>query len=235
MAPFQLAYVDTIEKMNERYHMFLLNKSRQSTWSETHLRLFAWRGFRKYSGKQCKIIAGTRAATTKKLMQRLKNCFRNIPETLEANDDSMYLELKNGTSYEGLPANPEAATGDTQIKAFLLDESTKWNLVDDQPVMNSIMPIVRTNHADLFAISTPKGPRGWFYQTDMNQETTDWFKMKYSIWITEGYLYTHDEILQMINDPTVDGAQEFLNQYTTGRDSIFGTQFNKSDFEAEVF
>lgn len=233
LAPFHLAYFETIEKMSPRFHKFHLNKSRQSGWSEIHLRIFAYRGFHKYAGKQCRIIAGTRGALAEKLITRLRNCFANIPEVVENNSDSMYLELKNGTVYEGLPANPEASTGDTQISAWLLDESAKWDLKDDQPVMNSILPLVRSNRADLFMISTPKGPRGFFYDIDMDRQNEDeWFKTKSNIWETEGFLYTHEEIQKMLNDPRIDAAQEYLNQYTVGRNSIFGTDFPSTDSEA---
>lgn len=234
MAPPHLAYFDTISRMNDRYHKFHLNKSRQSAWSETNLRILAYRGFTKYAGKQVRIIAGTRGALTRKLMDRLKGLFAKIPEVVEENSDSMYLELKNGTVYEGLPANPEASTGDTRIVAWLLDEAAKWDLVDDQPVMNSIMPLVRSNRADCFMISTPKGPRGFFYQIDMDPHNNDeWFKVKTNIWAMEGYMYSKEEIEKMLADPSIDAAQEYLNQYTVGRGTIFDDKWATADYEPE--
>ena len=231
-----LDYLDTITRMSEPpydYHKFHLNKSRQSAWSAFHIYLFAWRGFYKYAGKQCRIIAGTRGPLAAKLITRLRACFVKIPEVVENNGDSMYLELKNGTVYEGLPANPEAATGDTQIFAWLLDESAKWDLKDDSPVMNSIMPLVRSNHADCFMISTPKGPRGFFWELETGKRNeAEWYYYKSNIWAMEGYMYTREEIEKMLADPTMDTAQEYLNQYTIGRASVFGNEFNAGDFEA---
>lgn len=237
-APFQLAYVDTIERMQKRYHKFHLNKSRQSGWSALHLYIIAWRGFNKYAGQQCRIVAGNRSTITAKLITRLKAIFRSIPEVVDEKKsrDDLILTLRNGTVYEGLPANPVASTGDTQIRAWLLDESTKWKLIDDQPVMNSIMPLVRSNHADCFMISTPDGPRGFFWELDTkNRNEDEWFYYKSNIWATEGYLYTKQEIEKMLADPTIDAAQEYLNQYTMGRNSIFGNQFTADNFEAEEF
>jgi len=51
---------------------------------------------------------------------------------------------------------------------------------------------------------------------------TDYEKFKYDIWATEGNLYSNQDILKMLADPTMDTDQEYLNAYTAGRNSIFG-------------
>lgn len=230
LTPYQMDFWNRIEVSSK--HKFHINKGRQMGFSELVLRILSYRGFNRYAGKSCKVIAGTRSATTKKLMARLKAFYRNIPDTVENNGDQLYLELKNGTSFEGLPANPEAITGDTKIAAIAMDESAKWDLTDDTPVLNSIMPIVNTNGSDLFMFSTPKGPRGFFYHTEQGQDQSyDYFK--YSIWDALDNLYSKEEIEEMLADPTMDTEQEYLNKYTTGRSSIFGDDFHTTEeFEA---
>jgi len=216
--PYQLEFIDIIDKSdNNKFHV---NKPRQSGFSEIVLRIFQDRGFKKYSTKSCKYVVGTREKTTKKMIRRLKQLYKRIPDVVENNSDSLYLELKDGTSFEGLPANPEAITGDTKIAAIAMDESAKWNRIDDQEVLDAYIPIVRTNHSDLFMFSTPKGPRGFFHDIEMND--TDYEKFKYDIWATEGNLYSNQDILKMLADPTMDTDQEYLNAYTTGRNSVFG-------------
>jgi len=216
--PYQLEFIDIIDTSdNNKFHV---NKPRQSGFSEIVLRIFQDRGFKKYSTKSCKYVVGTREKTTKKMIRRLKQLYKKIPDVVENNSDSLYLELKDGTSFEGLPANPEAITGDTKIAAIAMDESAKWNRIDDQEVLDAYIPIVRTNHSDLFMFSTPKGPRGFFHDIEMND--TDYQKFKYDIWATEGNLYSNQDILKMLADPTMDTDQEYLNTYTVGRNSIFG-------------
>jgi len=216
--PYQLEFIDIIDTSdNNKFHV---NKPRQSGFSEIVLRIFQDRGFKKYSTKSCKYVVGTREKTTKKMIRRLKQLYKRIPDVVENNSDSLYLELKDGTSFEGLPANPEAITGDTKIAAIAMDESAKWNRIDDQEVLDAYIPIVRTNHSDLFMFSTPKGPRGFFHDIEMND--TDYEKFKYDIWATEGNLYSNQDILKMLADPTMDTDQEYLNAYTTGRDSLYG-------------
>jgi len=216
--PYQLEFIDIID--NSSNNKFHVNKPRQSGFSEIVLRIFQDRGFKKYSTKSCKYVVGTREKTTKKMIRRLKQLYKRIPDVVENNSDSLYLELKDGTSFEGLPANPEAITGDTKIAAIAMDESAKWNRIDDQEVLDAYIPIVRTNHSDLFMFSTPKGPRGFFHDIEMND--TDYNKFKYDIWATEGNLYSNQDILKMLADPTMDTQQEYLNAYTVGRNSLFG-------------
>lgn len=235
LTPYQVEFFTAIDA--SKYHRFHINKARQMGFSELILRIAAYRAVcNKYRGKSIKIIAGTRSQATKKLMDRLKDFFKTHPELVnrEESKHDLKLVLTNGATFEGLPANPEAITGDTKIACIIMDEAAKWDLVDDQPVLNSIMPIVKTNRSDLFMFSTPKGPRGFFYEIEQNHDIEEWQYFKYDIWRTEGNLYTKEQIEKILKDPTIDVEQEFLNGYTTGRNNIFST-FKASGFEAEVY
>ncbi len=217
--PYQIRFKKTID--STKRHKFHINKARQMGFSEIILRIFQERGFKRWQKKQNIYVTGIREKLAKKMMARFKELYRRIPDVVENNGDNLYLELKDGTKFEGLPANPEAITGDTKIGGIAMDEAPKWNLVDDTPVMNAYMPIVNTNRSDLFLFGTPKGPKGFFHSIEMKEN--DFLKFKYNIWETENYLYSTEKIESMLKDTTLDVEQEFLNQYTTGKDSIFGT------------
>ena len=219
---------------NTDYRKFHLNKSRQAGWTECILRILAFRCFNKYAGGKIIIIAGTREKTTKKIITRFRDLFRKIPESIKKASDSLIVELTNGTVIEGLPASAEAITGDTKIDCIFMDEAAKWNLQDDQPVMNAIMPIVDINKSDLFMISTPKGPRGFFYNIDMDDN--DFLKFKSDIWEAVDQIYTDEEAKVMLEDRITDVDQEYLNKYTTGRDSIWGevTDVHRTDEEEMI-
>ncbi len=205
-----------------------LNKARQCGWTELMIRILAFHAFHKYAGGKIIIITGTQVQTTKEIFIRFLDLFKNIPEYI-AKSESLKLTLKNGTTIHGRPAEPEAVTGWTKIKAILMDESAKWKLVDDQPVINAILPIVKTNKSDLFMISTPKGPRGFFYKIEMADN--DFTKLIIDIHEGGEELYTYEERMKMINSTTEDPDQEYLNKYTTGRDSIWGevTEEHRTD------
>ena len=230
--PYQIEFKNLADRNPKR--KFHVNKARQTGFSEIVLRIFQERGFKQYSSKSIKYVVGTREITTKKMIRRLKDLYRKIPDVMENNADKLHFELTDGTSYEGLPASTEAVTGDTKIAAVGMDESAKWNKIDDIDVLNAYIPIINTNKADLFMFSTPKGPRGFFYNIDEGVDSTnDYIKYRYDIWATQGNLYSKNEIEVMLADRTMDVDQEYLNKYTTGRDSIWGevTEEHRTDEE----
>ena len=235
-APFTPYQVDFFNKIDEteEYHKFHLNKGRQMGFTELILRIIQFRCFNKYAGARIIIITGTREKTTKKIMGRLKVLFRNIPHTVIKNKDAMTIEVINDTVIEGLPASEEAITGDTKIKCIFMDESAKWKLIDDTPVLNSILPIVRTNKSDLFLISTPKGPRGLFYKI-YKDNTNGFMKLEYDIWHCKGNLYTETEIEEMLATTTEDPNSEYLCKFTVGEDSIFGKVEDEDHQDIEMW
>ena len=222
--PLTTAQVDFynrfVDKAGDKKAWVHLNKARQCGWTECVLRILAYHGFHRYRGKKVGIIAGTNINTTKQIFQRLRELFRNIPDTI-ADEGRMYIRLHNGTEYYGGPAAVETFTGWTKFGAFFLDEAAKWNLVEDRPVLNAMLPIARSNRADVFMISTPKGPRGFFYHIAMDKDTP-FQKAEYDIHRGGADLYTLKERQDMIDSSEEDPAQEYLCEFTIGRGSIWG-------------
>ena len=228
LTPYQLDFFEHTEK--SPLHKYHLNKGRQMGFTELVIRILLFYACTKYSAGKIVIMAGTRLDTTKDIFQRLTTLIKNLtPYVQSAGPNS--IMFANGVEIISLPAQSEAITGLTKIRAILMDEAAKWNLRDDRPVMNAVMPIVRSNHSDLFMISTPKGPRGFFYDIDITDN--DFLKIKYSIWETEGNLYTKKEIEAMLSSTTEDPKQEYLNEYVAGRDSIFGSLSEEDEDEFE--
>lgn len=232
MMPYQIQLQNLVaRKKGIKLHV---NKGRQMGFTETFLRIIQDQCFERYAGKKVILMAGTRFKTTKDIYRRFRELWNNIEYHIRE-ESSDEMTLNNGCQIMALPAAPEAITGLTKIGAVLLDESAKWRLVDDTEVMNAVMPIVRTNRSDCFMISTPKGPRGFFYKT--GREENDFYKKTYDIWQAEGYLYSKEEIESMINSSIEDPDQEYLNQYIAGRSSIFGAidDSMRESYEEEVF
>lgn len=235
MQPMPLMpYQENLHKIiiETKRHKFHINKARQIGFTEIILRIMAFESFGRYAGGKIKIIAGTREAMAKKEMHRFQLLFKNIWDQVVESSTDKLLILKNGTEIEALPSNSEAIRGDTQIKAIFLDEAAHYNLIDDSVVMDAIGPIVDTNKSDLFMISTPNGKRGFFYEIDINDN--DYLKMKYRL-EDAGWLYSQDDIKQMLSRKDIDVEQEYLNQYTSTRQAVFGSSFNQEYFEAETY
>jgi len=214
---------DEIEWLR-KCHLFHINKGRQMGFTEIVLRIIQFYCFSRYAGSNVAIQAGTTGVLAQKDLRRFARLFKSIPSVIEqwikSTKEGVCVKIVNDTIVYGYPASEEAITGDTNYKCIFQDESAKWKMVDDQPVFNSIMPIIRSNGSDLFLVSTPKKPQKTFYHIHKNPD--DFIKLQYDIWRTEGNLYTTEEIEEKLATKTEDPNQEYLCQFTIGKDSILG-------------
>ena len=204
-----------------------IKKGRQMGFTEIVVRLIFHLCFSRYAGSNVGIIAATNGSLARKDLRRVAKLFKSIPGIVEqwikSTKEGVCMKLVNETAIWAFSASEEAITGDTKYKCIFMDEAAKWVLVSDTPVFSSIIPIVDTNGADLFLVSTPKGPVKEFYKIDDKHDEDDFVFFVYNIWQTEGNLYSKEKIEELLASSTGDPEQEYLCQYKTGKDSIFGT------------
>lgn len=212
-----------------KYHLFHVNKGRQMGFTEIVLRIIQFYCFSRYAGSNIAIQAGTTGVLAQKDLRRFARLFKPIPSVVQqwikSTKEGVCIKLVNETVVYAYPASEEAITGDTNYKCIFQDESAKWKMINDQPVFDSIMPIIRSNGADLFLISTPKKPQKTFYH--IHKEPGEFVKLEYNIWRTEGNLYTTEEIEKKLATTTEDPNQEYLCKFTIGKDSILGIVTDK--------
>ena len=201
-------------------HKFHILKGRQMGFTEIILRIIQYFCFTRYAGKNVGIIAATNGNLSKKDLRRFYKLFDNIKDTINVGMKNKMVTLTNRCVIEAFPAAEEALTGDTNYAAIFMDESAKWINVDDTPIFNSIMPIVRSNGSDLYLVSTPKSPIKMFYKIYKNPQ--DFIMLEYNIWRAEGNLYTTEQIQGMIDSEQGDPNQEYLCKFTHGESAVFG-------------
>lgn len=223
LTPFQEDFIEKVaaakagKKERAKPHKFHINKGRQMGFTEIVLRKLLYGTLTTYAGRKVGIIAGTNGDLARKDLKRMARLYRRIPWMLDKTVQGRRLQLTNGTVIEAFPASEEAMTGDTDYAAIFLDEAAKWRLIDDEPVFNSIMPIVNTNGSDLFLVSTPKGPAKMFYT--IHKDPGDFVKFKYDIWHAKGNMYSKKQIDHMLATAKENPEQEYLGKFVVGADS----------------
>jgi hypothetical protein len=70
------------------------------------------------------------------------------------------LELENGSRIISLPGSERTIRGLASVDLIVLDEAAR---VDDE-LLAAIRPMLAVSNGSLFALSTPAGKRGWFYE-----------------------------------------------------------------------
>lgn len=219
----------TTDDWKRLHHAFHINKGRQMGFTEIVLRFIQYFCFNRYAGSNIGIIAATNGKLADKDLRRFARLFKRIPKVVLQGVKNHTFKLINLTVVEAFPASEEAMTGDTNYACIFMDESAKWKLVDDTPVFNSVLPIVRSNGSDLFLVSTPKGPMKMFYKITL--EPQEFIMLEYDLWHAEGNLYTKSQIVEMLQTKKEDPNQEYLCKFTIGEDSILGaiTEEDRSD------
>ena len=223
LTPYQVEFAETVINNragttdSRKYH---LNKGRQMGFTEIVLRVIQYLCLHAYAGYHVGIIAATNGELARKDLRRFEELFAHVPELVYTPIANRKIVLTTGTEVEAFRASEEAITGDTFYKGILMDEAAKWKNRSDAPLFNSIMPIIDTNGADLFLVSTPKGPVKTFYE--IHKEPKDFIKMTYDLWCAAGNLYTPEHVQYMIDNATQDANQEYLCKFTFGSDAVFG-------------
>jgi len=231
LIPYQMEIFNLLdEKKQNKFH---ITKSRQIGVTELILRMLAFHCFHKYKGGKILIIAGTREKTAAKIMNRFKDLFKKIPETVYDSKHVLRIRLTNGTEIEALPSNSDAVRGDTKIRAVFVDEAAHFDLKDDSVVLNAIHPIVFSNRSDLYLVSTPRGPRGFFYK--IWEDGKDYCKLEYDYSYAVGYIYSKDEAEEELKRTDVDVDQEYRCKFTSERNSVFGSDFTITDNDPEEY
>jgi hypothetical protein len=70
------------------------------------------------------------------------------------------LELENGSRVISLPGSEKTVRGLASVDLIVIDEAAR---VDDE-LLAATRPMLAVSNGNLFALTTPAGKRGWFYE-----------------------------------------------------------------------
>jgi hypothetical protein len=70
------------------------------------------------------------------------------------------LELENGSRIISLPGSEKTVRGLASVDLIVIDEAAR---VDDD-LLAATRPMLAVSNGSLFALTTPAGKRGWFYE-----------------------------------------------------------------------
>src|SRR4029077_10593440 len=70
------------------------------------------------------------------------------------------LELTNGSRVISLPGSERTVRGLASVDLIVIDEAAR---VDDE-LLAATRPMLAVSNGSLFALTTPAGKRGWFYE-----------------------------------------------------------------------
>jgi hypothetical protein len=95
------------------------------------------------------------------LFKKLHGFWAKLPGAPKAEQESLTrMQLANGSRIVSLPGSERTTRGYSAASLVLMDEASR---VDDA-LLASVRPMLATTSGRFFALSTPAGRRGWFYE-----------------------------------------------------------------------
>ena len=231
LTPAQLKVFDAIGE-GRRASWTCLRKSRQIGMSRLVQFAAAYHSFKKYRGKKIIIVAGTNADTGQALLDEVSTIYKPIRQYVKSEKQGE-LTLNNGTQWLVGSTNPEWIRGLSNIGLIICEESCFWTDKDQSPeaskFLNAIMPLVKTNGADVISLSSCNGINNWHYGL-MHSNSKRWQKLTIDIYEGAEGLYTPEEVKEIMAEGTPgQNEQEFMCIETPGAESWFG-EMDEQDF-----
>ncbi len=87
-------------------------------------------------------------------------------------DNAVSLLFPNGSRIVGLPGTAATVRGFSAVSLILIDEAS---MVSDD-MYQSLRPMLAVGDGDMWVMSTPRGQRGFFYET-WRDDSQDWFRV----------------------------------------------------------
>jgi hypothetical protein len=136
---------------------------------------------------------------------------------------ALRVELANGSRILALPGKEETIRGFSKISLIVIDEASR--VTDD--LYRSIRPMLAVSSGRMYAMTTPWGRRGWFYDAWRGDDSDDWYKVKVTAYdcprITEEFLTS-----EMNSMGSWWFRQEYMCEFIDTADQLFGIELLES-------
>jgi len=143
-------------------------------------------------------------------------------------DNPVSLQLPNGSRMVGLPCNESTIRGFSEVSLLLVDEAAQ---VPDELYL-TVRPMVAVSKGTIWLMSTPKGRRGFFYNTWISDDP-DWTRI--AVPATECPRIPAKFLKQ---EERIHGArsfrQEYLCEFVGDNQAIFDEDLVRSLIRSDV-
>jgi Terminase large subunit, T4likevirus-type, N-terminal len=141
----------------------LLNCCRQ--WGKTTVTAAIATHEALYAAPAMIVLVSPSQVQSGELFKKVAEFWKRLPGAPEAEQESMTrLKLANGSRIVSLPGSERTTRGFSGATLVIMDEAARC----DDELLASVMPMLAVTNGRFIALSTPKGRRGWFYETWMH-------------------------------------------------------------------
>jgi Helicase len=114
-----------------------------------------------YSAPSTVVLISPSMRQSVELFRTFHGMWQALPNRPAATYETLQrLELENGSRVVSFPGNERTVRGLASVDLIIIDEAAR---VDDD-LLAGVRPMLAVSNGSLFAITTPAGKRGWFYE-----------------------------------------------------------------------
>ena len=137
----------------------LLNCSRQ--WGKSTIAALVALHEALYAAPAMIIVISPSQPQSTELFKKIHDAWTKLPGAPEARQESLTrMELANRSRIVSLPGSERTTRGYSGATTVIMDEAAR---VPDE-LLAAVRPMLATTSGRFFALSTPAGKRGWFYE-----------------------------------------------------------------------
>jgi hypothetical protein len=137
----------------------LLNCSRQ--WGKSTISSLTALHEALYRAPAMIILVSPSQQQSTELFKKIHDFWERLPGAPESSQESLTrMELSNGSRIISLPGSEKTTRGYSAATLVVMDEASR---VPDE-LLAAVRPMLATTAGRFFALSTPAGKRGWFYE-----------------------------------------------------------------------
>jgi hypothetical protein len=114
-----------------------------------------------YSSPSTVILVSPSLRQSVELYRTFHAMYQRLPGRPEAQYETLTrLELANGSRIISLPGSERTIRGIASVDLVIVDEASRT----DDDLISAVRPMLAVSGGSFFAVTTPAGQRGWFYE-----------------------------------------------------------------------
>lgn len=156
--------------LESEHNRVLLLCARQSGKTSVVAALAAYRAIHEPNSEI--IIVSSTQMQASEVLRRIRQIL-SVAQLKYSQRSVQRIELANGSRVMALSSSEQSVRGYSGVSLLIIDEAAR---VSDE-LYYTLTPMLAISHGDLYALSTPFGARGWFWQAWAQDREDAWHRV----------------------------------------------------------
>jgi hypothetical protein len=170
-----------------------------------------------YSAPAMIILVSPSQPQSTELFKKIHDFWAKLPGAPRCSQESLTrLQLENGSRIVSLPGSERTTRGFSACTLLIMDEASRV----PEELLAAVRPTLAATNGRFFALSTPAGKRGWFYEAWTRGEGWERVQVKADECPRISKQFLEEEMAQL--GPMIY-SQEYMTEFVDAETSVFSS------------